>query len=132
MSSTLMCRSARWKLLCLALESWYFRSSLRNWGRRVCWREFGPTLEQESARQVGDTKKRKVFPLRTFRCAQTVHTLLQARPIQEWMGHKQTVQTHSLDVRLQSTNKQDGSGLGKKRLSAALVPVRAKKNIYFD
>lgn len=31
MSSTLMYRSARWKLLCLALGSWYFRSSLRNW-----------------------------------------------------------------------------------------------------
>lgn len=35
MSSTLMCRSARWKLLCLALESWYFRSSLRNWGEGI-------------------------------------------------------------------------------------------------
>lgn len=35
MSSTLMCRSARWKLLCLALESRYFRSSLRNWGRGI-------------------------------------------------------------------------------------------------
>lgn len=33
MSSTLMCMSARWKLLCLALGSLYFRSSLINWGR---------------------------------------------------------------------------------------------------
>lgn len=32
MSSTLMCRSARWKLLCLALGSLYFRSTLINWG----------------------------------------------------------------------------------------------------
>lgn len=35
MSSRLMWRSTRWKLLCLALESWYFRSSLRNWAVAV-------------------------------------------------------------------------------------------------
>lgn len=124
MSSTLMCRSAWWKLLCLAVESWYFRSSLRNWRRTEHWHESRTTLKQESAHQLGATKKEKVLPL----CApSTVHrpSTLCFSPVQEWMGNKQT--TNPLITC--STTEYRQTRWQRHGKKCFLPPVRAETNI---